>query len=402
MTTRRQFLRAGLSTLAVGGVALGLRSVDQGVFGVGRGPGYALWDTWDLGGGLEPVIAAAVLAANAHDSQAWRFRVDTDGVAGANGQPRFAVIDVLLDPTRTLGAVDPVLREAHVSLGCAVENLTVVARSLGYRPTVTLLPGPEPDLVARVELEPGQKEPSRLARAVSLRHTNRHPYRLEETIPVDELSVLDGAVSELAEVSVRWLTDSSDMTVFREQTIAATEAFVADPQMSADSHAWSRHDWDELQETGSGLTYDSSLSAVAAAGAKIAPDLGEGVANSGFLAATRTSVGTAPMAGLVIARRSTGAPQTDQRRSWLNAGRLWQRLHLTATTQGIAMQPLNQLAERTDREAQLGIPPQFGDVLDDLAGEGEVVPVMPFRLGYATRTATATPRRPLAEVVDYS
>jgi len=38
----------------------------------------------------------------------------------------------------------------------------------------------------------------------------------------------------------------------------------------------------------------------------------------------------------------------------MQAGRPWQRLHLRATTQGLAMQPLDQLTELADREVMLG------------------------------------------------
>jgi hypothetical protein len=38
----------------------------------------------------------------------------------------------------------------------------------------------------------------------------------------------------------------------------------------------------------------------------------------------------------------------------LAAGRVWQKLHLSATTRGLAMQPLNQPIEMIDRERQTG------------------------------------------------
>jgi hypothetical protein len=74
-------------------------------------------------------------------------------------------------------------------------------------------------------------------------------------------------------------------------------------------------------------------------------------------------------------------------------------MHLWAETKGIAMQPLNQLPERADREHRLGIEPRFGNALKALAvGSGWQV-LMPFRLGYPTVTALASPRRSVEEVV---
>ena len=59
-------------------------------------------------------------------------------------------------------------------------------------------------------------------------------------------------------------------------------------------------------------------------------------------------VATAPAFGFISVRDLYDKAQT------LRAGRLWQRMHLWATTQGVAMQPLNQPVEMVDRERGLG------------------------------------------------
>jgi hypothetical protein len=40
----------------------------------------------------------------------------------------------------------------------------------------------------------------------------------------------------------------------------------------------------------------------------------------------------------------------DDKAQLLEAGRLWQRLHLEATLQGVAMHPLNQMMEMADHD----------------------------------------------------
>src|SRR2546426_772580 len=64
----------------------------------------------------------------------------------------------------------------------------------------------------------------------------------------------------------------------------------------------------------------------------------------------------------------------------LLGGRAWQRMHLWGTTQGLGMQPLNQLPERADRERQLGIEPRFGNALKALLEDEGWQVLMPFRL----------------------
>jgi hypothetical protein len=45
-------------------------------------------------------------------------------------------------------------------------------------------------------------------------------------------------------------------------------------------------------------------------------------------------------------------------------GRLLQRVHLAATANGLALQHMNQITERVDREASLGKPATFAPRLD--------------------------------------
>ncbi|HET7091979.1 MAG TPA: hypothetical protein VFI22_00825, partial [Thermomicrobiales bacterium] len=84
----------------------------------------------------------------------------------------------------------------------------------------------------------------------------------------------------------------------------------------------------------------------------------------------------------------------------LQAGRLWQRMHLWLTRAGLAAQPMNQLHERADREAQLRLAPTFGDAVRSLVGDPSWQGVFTFRLGWPTRPAPASPRRAVAAVVD--
>src|SRR5215470_13030049 len=145
--SRRKLLAlggAGTLVLVVGGV-IG-RAADQGVFGTNTGPACDAWRAWDLPGGENlDLVRAAILAANAHDSQPWGFRLAP------------ARIDLYADTARNLGSIDPLRREMQLSLGCALENLLLVAQARGSSPALTLRPDPANQThVARVDLSPGQ------------------------------------------------------------------------------------------------------------------------------------------------------------------------------------------------------------------------------------------------------
>ena len=122
----------------------------------------------------------AILAASPHNTQPWLFKI-TD-----------SSIELHIDPRRNVGALDPFLREEHIGMGCALENLMLAAPGYGYVATAALLPGklgpipsePKPQLVARVDLAHGESNESELFRAIPRRHTDRGPYDPYQPIPL--------------------------------------------------------------------------------------------------------------------------------------------------------------------------------------------------------------------------
>jgi hypothetical protein len=82
----------------------------------------------------------------------------------------------------------------------------------------------------------------------------------------------------------------------------------------------------------------------------------------------------------------------DSRRTQLDAGRLLQRIHLAATSRGVALQHMNQITERIDREATTGARPTFAPRFAALLPRGER-PLLTFRVGHPEVEGRSTPRR---------
>jgi hypothetical protein len=76
---------------------------------------------------------------------------------------------------------------------------------------------------------------------------------------------------------------------------------------------------------------------------------------------------------------------------------LLQRIHLTATRSGVALQHMNQITERIDRERTTGAVPTFAPRFSALLPPG-AHPLLTFRVGYPVREGQPTPRRSVAEV----
>ncbi|HZA71337.1 MAG TPA: hypothetical protein VE476_00330 [Propionibacteriaceae bacterium] len=372
---------AGAITVVAGG-GLAWRVVDQGVLTPGSGPAYQAWSAKLTGDGPLSLVRAAILAANAHDTQPWAFRIAADR------------IDLFADRTRTLGSVDPLGRELEISLGCALENLLLAAPANGYEASLTLLPDAgDPDHVARVELSAAATARSPLFEAIPRRHTDRSAYDRSKPVKRSMLDGLAGLTDDPA-VSLLWLDAEPAKARFAELTVQATEALIADPDQSRDDFAWYRQDWSEIQRRKDGITLDTAaLAEPTRLLVRLLPPSDRSTLQRGWVDATRDRhVATAAAFGL-IAVGDGGDPV--QR---IAAGRLFQRVHLTATLNGLAIQPLNQIFERLDREASAGLGSTFAPAMAELVPAGDQI-VTAFRIGHPTTTPHLSPRRPAEEVL---
>jgi hypothetical protein len=380
--SRRTFLRTGLVSLVAVSGGLVYRAVDRGVFTPLQGPAYEPWQNWrDPQSGPLNLVRAAILAANPHNMQPWLFRVGDDQ------------IDLYVDTSRNIGAVDPFFRELWIGVGAALENLNLAATAEGYTAAITLLPGDEPNHAARVLLTPAQPVRSPLYDAIPQRRTNRAAFDTARSMTPETLAQLE-ALNDQAELGIVWLTGAEERQRFGAAMLAATDAFIADEQQIYDSESKLRQSGPAIEQFRDGITLDAQggqplMSAVV----KMLPDMAPGTGASTFRQLTDTHVNTAAAFGIV----TVGNAYDDRQR--LLGGQLWQRLHLWGTTQGIAMQPLSQLTERADREVQLGLAPEFGTALREFVGDPAREALFSFRLGYPTVEGGLSPRRPVEDVL---
>ena len=383
---RRRVLQIAGGAALAGAGAVAWRAFDQGVFSAGTGAAYDPWKNWDARppAGLLHLVHAAILAANPHNSQPWMFRVTEDS------------IDLYADTRRTIGAIDPNLREMYMGIGCALENLLIAAEHDGYATSVAFLPDPANAAhAARIRLARAAPAASDLYAAIPLRHTNRGPYDVARGIPPEVLAQMSAVGADIVGVRVLWYSAPEERKRIGDLIVAAAEAIVADREQSTDSAKWFRTSWQQLQSMRDGITLDAqSLPLFVTAAAKILPPFGRESADKAWLQATRERhVATAAAFGLIA------VPNARDNAMRIRGGQLWQRMHLWATGKGLAAQPLNQMSERADREQQLGIEPRFGTALNDLVADAGWQALMPFRVGYPTVASQPSPRRDLQSVL---
>ena len=192
------------------------------------------------------------------------------------------------------------------------------------------------------------------------------------------------------------IADATTKADVRQATVDATQQIVDDPQMNDASHAWYRHTKEDIEAHRDGITLDASgLGATRRYLGKSISASDAETAGEYWVQATRDKQTTAG-AYVVLA-----TPSRNDIRQQLQCGRVFQRLHLWATSQGLAVQPLNQLPERQDGEKQLGLTPTSKEKLRGfMDGRADLETQFIFRVGFPWDVALSSPRRPVDWVVE--
>jgi len=192
-------------------------------------------------------------------------------------------------------------------------------------------------------------------------------------------------------VSVQWVTGPAPMAMLSRLMVDAAQAVVADENQSRDGFAWFRSNDDAIQTHHDGLTLDAQgLSPLTLGVAKLLPASTRSSGDAFWVEQTRT-VHTATAAAYGVLT----ATSPNDRITQFHTGRLLQRIHLTATTRGIALQHMNQITERIDAEQRAGKPATFSPRFATLLPP-DAKPLVAFRVAYPLRDARPSPRRAAA------
>jgi nitroreductase len=320
------------------------------------------------------LIGAAVLAPSNWNSQPWRFEVD-----GAS-------IRLAADIRRSLPITDPDQRALMISLGAALENLLVAARSYGLMTKVAYFPhAGSNSVVAEVSWSDGELRRDRnLFAAIPERRTNRREY--------DRRAIFNQSRAQLIaqipeEFRLHWLDDRDAKRAIADLAREAIRARVADRPAEAEQYGWMRFSDGEARRRGDGVTVDAlELGGPSRwlAGRYFNPRswfLRFGIQSAGKQ--TRDAIrSSAALALLTTSQRS----ETQ----WVIGGQAYERLALKATELGIANQPIN---------APIEMEPYRTELLHRFGATGQE-PLVFLRFGHAKRPK-ASMRRAVAVVSSF-
>lgn len=350
MVTRRGVIASGLAFAAAGAV------------------GYALWPRLDgyreevarqrqlLAGDptLRDLVRMASLAANGHNTQPWKFRLEEGRIS------------ILPDLTRRTEVVDPDDHHLYASLGCAAENLIIAARSQGWGADAEITEGPAPEIA--VTLDEGTAGDETLYAAIPLRQSTRSVYD-GQAISADDMALLKQAAAQDG-VAVRIFTEPAARAAIIEFVVAGNSAQMDDPAFVKELRDWLRFSPEAAMAKGDGLFG-------ACSGHPVMPDwigrpmfdamFTKEAENAKYIEHIRSSAGVAVFVG------DRADPQ-----HWIRVGRSFERFALQATLLGIRTAHINQPIEvpslRDEFAGWLGMPDQRPDLVVRF-GRAEALPM---------------------------
>ena len=308
------------------------------------------------------LVRYATLAANGHNAQPWQFAIKENS------------IDIHPDYSRRLPVVDPHDRALWMSLGCALENLVVAARAVGYSPEVTY---PETADFIRVQLTTDTAQSCVLFDAIPLRQNTRCAYngRLIKNNHLDQLQ----AVPLEPGVTAYFVLNPTEMETVLEYINQGNLSQYADEAFVDELIEWLRFNKKEAMASPDGLFSRCSGN----------PEVPRWLGQL-FVAGTKpqqqadtdaAKFRTSPSAVVL-------ASQSDDKVSWVRTGQVYERLALTMTSLDIKSAFLNQPIEVASLRSQF----------QTAMGLGTAQPQLLLRFGYAEAMPRSL-RRPLEQVL---
>lgn len=317
------------------------------------------------------IVEIAARAPSLYNTQPWRFRASGDA------------LEIYSDRSRRLAAVDPAGREMLIGCGAAAYGARLAARWFGYRPVLTLLPDPrQPDLLVRLRLGghvPATARERELLAAVPHRHTRRGPFTADP-LPAGLLAglqhdaVAEGAVLVLVE-------RPADFQRLADLAVAAVRWQRRDELVRGELARWTRPPGSEARDGVPAWAYPARpgiLRPAPAAGRLPSRDFDLG-----------RSVGRGQSGGAAPAATAILVTAGDSAADWLRAGQALHRILLHAASRWVFASMHTEMLESAGLRglvsARLGL---------------RSAPQVVLQLG-AARSAPATPRRPVTELLSW-
>ncbi len=285
---------------------------------------------------LEFLCLLGHLGPSSHNTQPWRFKI----------HPEKLLIDVYIDRTSILAESDIVGRQAVISTGCAIENIILGAKYLGYKPKVTIpqfskkqfYPQPVGSrgnnliLVSQLSFQDSKSDSSLLSlyKSIFTRKVLRAEYDPEIKIPNALIDKLQNLVKG-SEVKLHIINDPLRRFSIAEFQGQADGYVINSKKFSKELGDWllpnNTNSFLGMPGIGFGLQDDQATRLHKGLSGKTALQPEDGLR---FAMAGKIYIEKSPLlAFLTIAQ--------DNPQNWLEAGQVFERIFLNLESQGISV-----------------------------------------------------------------
>ncbi|MBN2435322.1 MAG: hypothetical protein JXK07_08665 [Spirochaetes bacterium] len=280
------------------------------------------------------IIYYGTLAGNSHNTQPWKVKIIDD-----------KTIEIYADFSRKLEVVDETSRGLYISLGAFIENCVLSAGALGYHADVKYSSEFSGDhMAASITVKKADHTDFDLA-DISARATLRTPFKTEP-VSKSDLSFLIGSDQE----SVLFIkADSENGKYISQQNLLAYTQQSRDTRAKEELAGWIRFANSDVKKHRDGLT-------TAGMGIKGFSALfvrnffsPEDSKSDSFVEAgiKKAEVQLSNQAGWIVIKQPGSTP-TD----WMEAGRVYQRVHLKCRSCMIGFHPFNAVLEENNYERE--------------------------------------------------
>jgi hypothetical protein len=308
------------------------------------------------------LVRYATLAANGHNTQPWKFAIKENA------------IEIHPDYTRRLPVVDPNDRELWISLGCALENLLVAARTVGYAPEVTY---PDAADFIHIRLKADTPQGSPLFDAIPLRQNTRSEYD-GQPVKITDLDQVQALPLEPG-IVLHFVTNPTDLETVLEYVNRGNLSQYADKAFVDELIYWLRFNKKQALASLDGLYSRCS------GNPQVPRWLGRmfvaGIKPQQQADADAKKLHSSPGAVVV-------ASGSDDKTAWVHTGQVYERMALKMTALNIKSAFLNQPIEVQDLRSQF----------QSAMGLGASLPQLLVRFGYADAMPRSL-RRPIEQVL---
>jgi len=350
-------------------------------------------------GNILEIIQAGIAAPSVDNCQPWFFSTENN------------IITIEMDHKRADFFGDANYAAAYITFGSVIENMAIASLHCGFDAKIKYFPeGITSNKIAQIQLLRDSKTSSSLYDSIYRRHTNRNPYR-EKPLPPETREAFSNLRVSFPGAQL-FLIEAKEKIKKIAGLIKKVETIIyGHKQLHSDLFKWIRWSDHETIKTKDGLP-------IKALQISFPQEIGLKFISSWKRMHLLNTFGASNLAAdysyrLALKSAALGFITMEHNRpeDYIDGGRFFQRLWLTATSENLSLHPLGALIfflSKFRLNGGEGFAPKqrqilryVHDALCDLFPiKNDTGLIMLFRIGYAAAPPTARAlRRPVSEVL---